>query len=96
LTQAELRYERNPDYVFRKIVDELVLVPIRQDVADMDCIYTMNPVAAFIWGKLDGPTTQAELQAAIVSEYDVDPPAAAADLAGFLVELESAGAIRSA
>lgn len=94
MTQAEARYERNPDYVFRKIVDELVLVPIRQDVADMDCIYTMNPVGAFIWEKLDGRITLAELQAAIVSEYDADPAAVAADVVEFLQELESAAAIR--
>jgi hypothetical protein len=94
LAEAEVLYERNPDYVFRKIVDELILVPIRQDVADMDCIYTMNPVGAFIWEKLDGGASVSGLQAAILSEYDVDPAAAAADLADFLAELEGAGAVR--
>lgn len=94
MTQAEIRYERNPDYVFRKIVNELVLVPIRQNVADMDCIYTMNPVGAFIWEKLGGGATQDELQAALVHEYDVDPQSAAADLREFMAELEAAGAVR--
>ena len=92
--QAEIRYERNPDFVYRKIVDELVLVPIRQDVADMDCIYTMNPVGAFIWEILDGGATLGDLQAAIEDEYEIDPQAAAADLHEFLAELESAGAVR--
>ncbi len=49
MTQQEARYERNPDFIFRKIVDEMVLVPIHQDVADMDCIYTLNSVGASIW-----------------------------------------------
>ena len=26
--EQDVRYERNPDYIFRKIVDEMVLVPI--------------------------------------------------------------------
>jgi hypothetical protein len=94
LEQADIRYERNPDFVFRRIVDEMVLVPIRQDVADMDCIYTMNTMGAFIWGKLDEGATLGDLQAAIENEYDVDSQAAAADLQEFLAELESAGAVR--
>jgi ABC-type thiamin/hydroxymethylpyrimidine transport system permease subunit len=94
LVQAEIRFEKNPDYVFRKIVDELVLVPICQDVADMDCIYTMNPVGALIWEKVDGQATLAEIQAAVADQYDADPQAVAADVAGFLQELEAAGAVR--
>jgi len=94
LDQEAALYERNPDFVFRRVVDELVLVPVRQDVADMDCIYTMNPVGAFIWEKLDGRATVAEIGAAIAREYEVDPQAASADLLDFLRELESAGAVR--
>lgn len=94
LEQAQVRYERNPEFIFRRIVDELVLVPIRQDVADMDCIYTMNPMGAFIWEKLDGGATMGDLQAAVEREFDVEPEVAASDLIEFLNELESAGAVR--
>jgi hypothetical protein len=94
LAQEEARYERNPEFIFRRIVDELILVPIHQDVADMDCIYTMNGVGAFIWENLDGRATLADLQAAIVEQYKVDPEAAAADLLEFVQELESASAVR--
>ena len=88
------RYQKNPEMVARQIAGELILVPIRQNVADMDCIYTLNPVGAFIWDKLDGRATLADLQAAIVNEYDTDAQTAAADLAEFVQELEAAGAIR--
>ena len=94
MAQEEARYERNPEFIFRRIVDELILVPIHQDVADMDCIFTMNGVGAFIWENLDGRATLADLQAAIVEQYEVDPEAAAADLLEFMRELESAGAVR--
>jgi len=89
-----VRYERNPDYIFRRIVDEVVLVPLRENVADMDSIYTMNEVAAFIWEKLEVPASAEELEAAVVAEYDVDPETARADLDEFLTALESAGAVR--
>lgn len=89
-----VRYERNPDFIFRKIVDELVLVPIRQNVADMDCIYTMNPVGAFIWERLDGRLTLGDLRTAIVETYGVADEVADSDVLEFVSELEQAGAVR--
>jgi hypothetical protein len=94
LAQAETLYEKNPDFIYRRIVDESILVPVRQEVADMDCVYTLNPVAAFIWERLEGRATMAELEAAIVARYDVDPAAAATDVLAFVQELEAAGAVR--
>ena len=87
-------YERNPDFIFRKIVDESVLVPIHQDVADMDCIYTLNGVGAFVWEHLDAPATQADLQAAVLDEYAADPQALTTDLESFLHEMTTIGALR--
>lgn len=94
MTRKEPHYQRNPDYIYRRIVDELVLVPIHQDVADMDCIYTMNAVGGFLWEQLDEPTTQAELEAAMLDEYDADAETVASDLELFLQEMVSIGAIR--
>ena len=94
MAQEAARYERNPDYIFRKIVDEFVLVPIHQDVADMDCIYTLNPLGAFVWERLDKPATEAELQAAILDEYAAAAQTVASDLEGFLQEMVAIGAVR--
>lgn len=94
MAQAEARYARNPDYVFRKIVDEAVLVPIHHNVGDMDCIYTLNGVGAFVWQSLAQPATQAELQTAVMAEYAVAADVIAADLQGFLDEMTAIGAIR--
>ena len=91
---AEVRYQRNPDYIFRKIVDELVLVPIHQDVADMDCIYTLNGVGAYLWERLDRPATHADLEREILDEYAADPDAVVADVDGFLREMVAFGAIQ--
>jgi hypothetical protein len=94
LAQAEPLFERNPDFVYRRIVDESVLVPIHRNVADMDCIYTMNPTGAFIWERLEMPSTRAELQAAMLEEYAAEPGALAADLESFLQEMVTIGAVR--
>lgn len=92
--QDEGQYERNPDFIFRRIVDQAVLVPIFQEVGDMDCIYTLNGVGAFVWGRLEVPATRDELVQAIADEYAADEDAVAADLERFLGEMVSIGAIR--
>jgi hypothetical protein len=94
LAQEAVHYARNPDYIFREIVDELVLVPIHQDVASMDCLYTLNGVGAFIWQKLAKPATPADLQCAILAEYEADRAVVDADVATFLIEMTAIGAIR--
>ena len=94
MVNTGLLYERNPDFIYRNILDEAVLVPIHQDVADMDCIYTLNGVGAFIWEHLDRPINQAGLQSALLDEYDADPEVLAADLQLFLDEMTAIGALR--
>lgn len=88
------RFSRNPDYIFRKVVDEYILVPIHQNVADMECIYTLNPVGAFIWGELETASSLDELQAAMMDAYDVDLEVIETDLVEFLGEMVSIGAIQ--
>jgi len=94
LGQEQARYERNPTFIFRRIVDEAVLVPIHRDVADMECIYTLNDVAAFLWSRLEAPASLDQLQAAVLEEYAAEPEAVASDLPDFLEEMVSVGAIR--
>jgi hypothetical protein len=90
----EARYERNPDYIFRKVVEEFILVPTHQNVADMDSIYTLNEVGAVIWEHLEQPRTQAELQAAMLEAYEAAPEVLLADLERFLAEMTTISALR--
>lgn len=94
MTDTEMKYARNTDYVFRKIVNEMILVPIVQDVADMDCVYALNELGAHVWGQLEQPRSQFELQQAILQEYDAEAKVIESDLAAFLQEMIAVGAIR--
>lgn len=94
MTQIERRYIRNPDFIFRKIVEEMVLVPIHQDIADMDCIYTLNEIGAFIWEKLVDEHTQAELEQFILDEYDIELQTARHDLEVFFEEMIKISAVK--
>lgn len=89
-----MKYARNTDYVFRKIVNEMILVPIVQDTADMDCVYALNELGAHVWEQLEQPRSQLELQQAILQEYDAEAKVIESDLATFLHEMIEVGAIR--
>ncbi len=94
MVTAEKQIERNPNFVFRRIVDEAVLVPIHQDVANMDCIYTLNDVAAFVWEHLAKPMPKALIRQVMLEEYETDDITLTNDLDRFLAEMVSIGALR--
>lgn len=89
-----LQYIRNSDYIFRKIADEMILVPIHQDVADLNCIYTLNEVGAFLWEQLAEPIKFEELEKNVLENYDVSKETVKTDLNSFLDDLIAFGAIR--
>lgn len=88
------QYEQNPAFIHRQIVDEMVLVPIHQNVVDMESVYTLNTVGASIWSLLKQPASHTELKSALLDEYDVDPDLLEADLIRFINEMLAINAIR--
>lgn len=90
------RYRKDSWMVSRKIAEEVILVPIRQNVADLQCIYTLNDVGARLWNLLDGGASMEDLVSAVTLEYEVEASQAEADVAGFLEQLESIKAIEQA
>ncbi len=93
MNNGEKRLIRNSDFIFRKIVDEMVLVPIRQNVADLNAIFTLNEIGAFIWEKLGNPITLTELEEAILADYDADIQTVKRELEVFLHDMAEIGAI---
>ena len=89
------RYEKNPSVVFREIAGEAILVPIHQDVANMQSIYALDSVGADIWNLIDGQRTVGEIMDALLVEYDVEPTDLSRDLDEFVEQLASVGAIRA-
>lgn len=88
------RYQKSPDIVFRKIADETILVPIRNNVGDLESIYTLNEVAARIWELIDGKRKVKEIRDKILEEFDVTPQKIEKDLAKCIRDLENIGAIK--
>jgi hypothetical protein len=94
MTALNQIYRHDPNFVSRRIEAETVLVPIRNNVGDLDCIYSLNPVGALVWEQLDGIATLEAIRDRIVGEYDVSAAEAEADLNAFVAEMESISAIR--
>lgn len=90
----ETRIKRSDNFIFRKVVNEMVLVPIKQDVAQLEHIFTLNEVGAFVWDMLSKSSTIEELQQAVLEEFDVEPAIAQQDLQAFLDELDSFEALK--
>ena len=86
-------YKKSDAVVSRKIGDEFILVPIRQDVGDLESIYTLNETAARIWELTDGETQVSQIKEKIVEEFEVDPEQAEQDLKEHLQQLEGIQAI---
>lgn len=91
--ELEQIYRRSPNMVARRIGGEMILVPIRNNAGDLQCIYSLNEVGAFLWERIDGARSLGELAEAIQSEFDVSPDQAAGDLREFLAQLTNIGAV---
>lgn len=87
-------YSKSDSIVSRKIADEFILVPIRQNVGDLESIYTLNEAAARIWELIDGKRKIKEIRDKILEEFDVTPQRIEKDLAKHVKELEDIGAIK--
>jgi len=81
-------YKKSDSIVSRKIADEFVLVPIRQNVGNLENIYTLNDVAARIWELIDGKRSIGEIKKKICQEFEATPEAAEKDIREFLSKLE--------
>ena len=87
-------YVRNENFVFRRIEDETILVPIKNHVGDLDSLFSMNRVGAFIWQKIDGDNSFSMIHELIIGEFDVDADMAESDLRKFISELREIGAVQ--
>ena len=87
------KYRKNENFVYRMIQHETILVPIKDNVGDMDSLYNLNEVGAFIWGRLDGEKTLRDIEAMIIEEFDVSSEKAQEDLGEFVRQLKEIDAI---
>jgi hypothetical protein len=70
----------SPDIVTRKTGNEYVLVPVANNIADMNSVYTLNETGAFVWDLIDGNRNIEEIITALTEEYDINRQSASEDV----------------
>ena len=70
--------------VTRKTGNEYVLVPVANNIADMNSVYTLNETGAFIWELIDGRKSIEEIIKSLTEEYDIGYESASEDVLSFI------------
>ena len=86
-------YRRVEDVVQREVAGEVFLVPVRGHLADLQELYALNPVGRWLWERLDGAHSLAELVAGVTEVFEVEEPQARADADSFIEDLVGAGLV---
>jgi len=82
-------YEKKEHFVCRNTGEELLLIPLKDNVADFNQYLTLNEVGAFIWDNIEIGDDEATLVAKICAEFEADETEVLTDLQSFLEKLRS-------
>jgi hypothetical protein len=84
MTDLKSILSQSQSIVTRKTGNEYVLVPITDNIADMNSVYTLNETGAFIWDQIDGKKNVEEIISALTEEYFIDFDSASEDVFLFI------------
>ena len=73
--------------VTTKTGNEYVLVPIANNIADMNSMYTLNETGAFIWEHIDGKSSVEDIINEMTKEYEINYETASKDVLSFIEDM---------
>jgi hypothetical protein len=79
---------RDDDVLVREVAGEVFMVPIRGKLADLQDLFVLNRIGAWLWNRLDGSRSSDEIALDMASEFKIEISRAREDLALFLDELD--------
>jgi hypothetical protein len=77
-------YKKQSGFVEKTIGNETVVVPLVNNVAQMDKVFSLNEVGSVIYNSLNESKTLDELLQIVLNEFDVEAETAKNDLEQFL------------
>ena len=80
-------FKKKKEIVSRAIAGETILVPISGKLADMQRIFSLNPVAEYIWHQLNGERDLQEIRNGVLETFDVQQKQADEDIQEFIAAL---------
>jgi len=95
MNYLEMCFDKDPNIVSKNIENEIILIPIKQSMGNLESVYTLSEVGAFIWELIDGKSQIKEIKRAVIDEFDVEEEKAEQDLIEFIKQLYELGGILS-
>lgn len=90
-------FKKNNQIVTRDIAEEVILVPVRQRLSDLNCLYVLeNKVSKRIWQLIDGKTALKDIVKKIVGEFEAEEAKVTSDLTDFVQTLLKADILKTA
>lgn len=86
--------KKNSNIVSRKIEDETILMPIYKTSDEINCIYTLNDVAARVWELIDGKRNLSKIKKVLLEEFAATEKGLEKELNKFLKDLKEIKAVK--
>lgn len=80
----KMHFQRNPDYIYREVAGEAVLVPTGKAAESLFGIVSMNSTGAFLWKALEQKRSFGELRAMFAREYELEEAQSRQDVTEFI------------
>lgn len=80
-------YQARSGYVLRDLMGESLLIPVGPPGETPPNMAILSPVAGFLWQQLQQGRSFSQLLDAVMAEFEVDEPTAAADIQEFLEQM---------
>lgn len=81
-------YRIKSKFVTRAVGNELIIVPLSGNVAQMNELFTLNETAKLIWENLDENASLESMQTLLTETFEVDKTTALNDVESFLFRME--------
>ncbi|WP_075591547.1 PqqD family protein [Labilibacter marinus] len=91
--ELSLVYYKNNNFVSKSIGNEKVLVPLTDNVADMNKVYNLNEVGSFIYDCINGSSSLREILSSLIENYEVSEEIAMDDINNFITLMVAKGVL---
>lgn len=86
--ELTLLYKLKSKFVARQVGDDLVIVPLTGNVAQMNELFTLNETGRFIWENTDSEMTIVDLASKMTEVYEINIDTATIDINNFLASIK--------
>lgn len=88
------RYRANPDYLLREIAGESILVPVNENGAMTNCMFSMNETSLYLWKQFQKPNTIDGVVMQAMREFNGTREVLERDIRAFVTDYLSAGLLK--